>query len=179
MAFSARSPLLAFLGLGFSSSVLPVSAQQPDLVSLRAEVDSRAEAVTDKVVTWRRDIHQHPELGNREFRTAALVADHLRSLGMEVETEVAHTGVVGVLKGRLPGPVVALRADMDALPVTELVDLPFASKVRTEYNGQEVGVMHACGHDNHTAILMGAAAVLHGAYFCQHVSRCLVGLIPY
>ena len=155
-----------FLSFLFSLFLLPAtspsSAQQLDLTSLRAEVDSRAEAVTEKVVTWRRDIHQHPELGNREFRTAALVADHLRSLGMEVETEVAHTGVVGVLQGGLPGPVVALRADMDALPVTELADLPFASKVRTEYNGQDVGVMHACGHDNHTAILMGAAEVLAG-----------------
>jgi amidohydrolase len=111
---------------------------------------------------WRRDIHQHPELGNREFRTAGLVADHLRSLGMEVRTGVAHTGVVGLLRGGLPGPVVALRADMDALPVTELVDVPFASKVRTEYEGQEVGVMHACGHDVHTAVLMGAAEVLAG-----------------
>jgi amidohydrolase len=129
---------------------------------MRAEVNQRAEAVTEKVVAWRRDIHQHPELGNREFRTAALVAEHLRSLGMEVQTEVAHTGVVGFLEGGVPGPVVALRADMDALPVTELVDLPFASKVRTEYNGQEVGVMHACGHDNHTAILMGVAEVLAG-----------------
>jgi amidohydrolase len=101
-------------------------------------------------------------LGNREFRTAGIIADHLRSLGMEVRTGVAHTGVVGVLHGGLPGPVVALRADMDALPVTELVDLPFASRARTEYNGQEVGVMHACGHDNHMAILMGVAEVLAG-----------------
>jgi amidohydrolase len=113
-----------------------------------------------KVVTWRRDIHQHPELGNREFRTAKLVADHLRSLGIEVQTEVAHTGVVGVLRGGKPGPVVALRADMDGLPVSEQVDLPFKSTVRTQYNGQEVGVMHACGHDNHVAIMMGTAEVL-------------------
>jgi len=114
------------------------------------------------VVAWRRDIHQHPELGNRELRTAGLVAEHLRSLGMEVRTEVGHTGVVGVLRGGRPGPVVALRADMDALPVTEMVDLPFASRVTTEYNGQTVGVMHACGHDNHVAILMGVAEVLAG-----------------
>ena len=112
------------------------------------------------MVTWRRDIHQHPELSNREFRTAALVADHLRALGMEVRTEVAHTGVVATLRGGRPGPVVALRADMDALPVTEMVDLPFASRERAIYNGQEVGVMHACGHDNHVAILMGVADVL-------------------
>ena len=113
-------------------------------------------------MAWRRDIHQNPELGNREFRTAGLVAEHLRSLGIEVQTGVAHTGVVGVLRGGKPGPVVALRADMDALPVTEMADVPFASKVRTEYNGQEVGVMHACGHDVHTAVLMGAAEVLAG-----------------
>jgi amidohydrolase len=127
---------------------------------LSADIDRLVAEVTPEVVAWRRDIHEHPELGNREFRTAALVADHLRELGIEVRTEVAHTGVVGVLRGGRPGPVVALRADMDALPVTERVDLPFASKVRTEYNGQEVGVMHACGHDNHVAILMGAAQVL-------------------
>ncbi|MGH7662892.1 MAG: amidohydrolase [Gemmatimonadaceae bacterium] len=129
---------------------------------LRSEIDRRAAAVNPKVVAWRRDIHEHPELSNREFRTAALVAAHLRGLGMEVDTGVAHTGVVGVLRGGEPGPVVALRADMDALPVTEEVDLPFASKVRTMYNGAEVGVMHACGHDNHVAILMGVAEVLSG-----------------
>ena len=122
----------------------------------------RIDQVMPKVVAWRRDIHQNPELGNRETRTAKLVADHLRSLGLEVKTGVAHTGVVGVLRGAKPGPVVALRADMDGLPVTEQVNLPFASKVRTTYNGQEVGVMHACGHDNHVAILMGVAEVLAG-----------------
>jgi len=133
---------------------------------LSADIDRLVAEITPDVVAWRRDIHEHPELGNREFRTAALVAEHLRSLGMDVRTGVAHTGVVGVLRGggapggAGSGPVVALRADMDALPVTERVDLPFASKARTEYNGQEVGVMHACGHDNHVAILMGAAEVL-------------------
>jgi amidohydrolase len=137
-------------------------AQQADLTALRAEIDVRVEEVTPKVVAWRRDFHAHPELGNREFRTAGIIADHLRSLGMEVETGVAHTGVVGLLRGGLPGPVVALRADMDALPVTEVVDLPFASKVTTEYNGQDVGVMHACGHDNHMAVLLGVAEVLAG-----------------
>ena len=142
---------------------VPASSQsRPDLDALRAEIDAGVTQVTEKVVAWRRDFHQHPELGNREFRTAGIVAEHLRSLGLEVRTGVAHTGVVGVLRGGLPGPVVALRADMDALPVTELVDLPFASRVRTEYNGQEVGVMHACGHDNHIAILMGVAEVLAG-----------------
>ena len=140
----------------------PSSGQQPDLTALRSEVDARTEEVTEKVVAWRRDLHAHPELGNREFRTAGIIAEHLRSLGMEVQTEVAHTGVVGVLRGGLPGPVVALRADMDALPVTEMADVPFASRVTTEYNGQEVGVMHACGHDNHMAVLMGTAEVLAG-----------------
>ena len=117
-------------------------------------------AIEPKVVAWRRDIHQHPELGNREFRTSALVAEHLKGLGFDVKTGVAHTGVVGTLVGGKPGPVIALRADMDALPVTERVDLPYASKVRGTYNGQEVGVMHACGHDAHVAILMGVAEVL-------------------
>ena len=123
-------------------------------------IERQAADLAEQVIAWRRDIHANPELGNREFRTAALVAEHLRSLGMDVRTEVAHTGVVGVLRGGRPGPVVALRADMDGLPVTEMVDLPFASKVRAEYNGQEVGVMHACGHDNHVAILLGVATVL-------------------
>jgi amidohydrolase len=127
-----------------------------------AELDRRISAIMPKVVAWRRDIHQHPELGNRETRTAKIVADHLRALGIDVQTGVAHTGVVGVLRGGRPGPVVALRADMDGLPVTEQADVPFKSRVRTTYNGQEVGVMHACGHDNHVAILMGAAEVLAG-----------------
>ncbi len=129
--------------------------------SLQVELDKRIDAVVPQVVAWRRDIHQHPELSNREFRTAALVATHLRSLGIPIRTNVAHTGVVGVLRGGA-GPVVALRADMDALPVLEMVDLPFASKVRARHNGHEVGVMHACGHDNHVAILLGTATVLAG-----------------
>ena len=130
---------------------------------LAAQIDAAAAAAEARVIAWRRDLHQHPELGNREFRTAALVAEHLRSLGFDqVRTGVAHTGVVGLLKGALPGPVVALRADMDALPVAEEVDLPFASKVRADWNGEPVGVMHACGHDAHTAILMGVAEVLAG-----------------
>ena len=124
------------------------------------QIASQVEKVTASVREWRRDIHQHPELGNRETRTAKLVAEHLQGLGMEVQTGVAHTGVVGLLRGAKKGPVVALRADMDALPVTERVDLPFASKVKTIYNGREVGVMHACGHDVHTAVLMGVAQVL-------------------
>ncbi len=126
------------------------------------EIARRAQAVEADVVAWRRDIHAHPELSNREIRTAALVAEHLKALGMEVHTGVAHTGVVGILRGGQPGGVVALRADMDALPVAEQTGLPFASAVKGEYLGQPVGVMHACGHDNHVAILMGAATVLAG-----------------
>jgi amidohydrolase len=129
---------------------------------LASEIDRRGVQIESKVVAWRRNIHQNPELGNRETRTSKLVADHLRSLGLEVKTGVAHTGVVGLLRGGRPGPVIALRADMDALPVTEQVNLPFASKARAQYNGQEVGVMHACGHDNHTAILMGVAEIFAG-----------------
>lgn len=140
----------------------PAAGQSRADAALDADLALRIEEVMPKVVEWRRDIHQHPELSNREFRTAALVAEHLRGLGLDVQTGVAHTGVVAVLEGGLPGPVVALRADMDGLPVTELVDLPFASRERAEYNGQEVGVMHACGHDNHVAILMGVAEVLTG-----------------
>ncbi len=128
---------------------------------LSPAVEAGVQAVMPDVVAWRRDFHEHPELGNREFRTAGIIAAHLRELGMEVQTEVAHTGVIGILRGG-DGPVVALRADMDALPVTELVDLPFASKAVGEYQGREVGVMHACGHDHHVAILMGVAEVLAG-----------------
>ncbi len=131
--------------------------------SVAQAIDIASAAVEAAVVAWRRDLHQHPELGNREFRTAAIVAAHLQTLGLdEVRTGVAHTGVVGLLKGALPGPVVALRADMDGLPVTEEVDVPFVSKARGQWNGEEVGVMHACGHDCHVAILMGVAQVLAG-----------------
>ncbi len=130
--------------------------------SLRTKINQSASQVESKVIDWRRDIHQHPELGNREVRTAKKIADHLRSLGIEVTEGVAVTGVVGILKGGKPGPMVALRADMDALPVTERVELPFKSSVTTTYNGQETGVMHACGHDTHVAILMGVAEVLSG-----------------
>src|SRR6185312_15634696 len=126
-----------------------------------AAVAAAADRIRAKIVAWRRDIHQNPELGNREHRTAKLVADHLRSLGFDhVREKVAHTGVVGLLKGGLPGPVVALRADMDGLPVIEETDVPFKSTVRTEWNNMECGVMHACGHDAHTSILMGVAEVL-------------------
>lgn len=126
------------------------------------QVAQAAQKIDKKVIEWRRDLHQHPELGNNEKRTAAIVAKHLQSLGIEVKTGVAKTGVVGILKGDKPGPVVALRADMDGLPVTERVDVPFASKVRATYNGQDVGVMHACGHDSHVAMLMGVAEILSG-----------------
>ena len=130
------------------------------VTTLNARMDKTAEGLEKKVVAWRRDFHQHPELGNREFQTAAKIAAHLQSLGMEVKTGVGKTGVVGLLKGGKPGPVVALRADMDGLPVTERVDLPFKSVEKTEYNGQQTGIMHACGHDTHVAMLMGAAEVL-------------------
>ena len=123
-------------------------------------VDELASGVEARVIAIRRDIHQNPELGNREFRTATLVAERLRELGIETTTGVAHTGVVGLLRGAHPGRVVALRADMDALPVREEVDVPFASKVKTTYDGNEVGVMHACGHDAHVAVLLGVAEVL-------------------
>ena len=128
--------------------------------SAEPAIDAAVSGVMPRVVAWRRDIHAHPELGNRETRTAKLVADHLRSLKLEVRTGVAHTGVVGVLRGGKPGPVIAIRADMDALPVTEQVDVPFKSLVDTDYRGEQVGVMHACGHDGHTAMLMGVAQVL-------------------
>jgi len=144
--------------IGCIAMALPAAAGAEK--TLGSEADRLCAAVNGQMIEWRRDIHQHPELSNREVRTAGIVADHLRKLGLEVRTEVAHTGVVGVLRGGKSGPVVALRADMDALPVTEAVDLPFASKVKAVYSGREVGVMHACGHDVHTAILMATAQVL-------------------
>ena len=143
-------PLLLLSGTVFGQS------------KLRPSIDQKAASIETKVIDWRRDIHQHPELGNEETRTAKMVADHLRSLGIEVQEGVATTGVVGILRGGKPVPMVALRADMDALPVTERVDLPFKSTVTATYNGQQTGVMHACGHDSHVAILMGVAEVLAG-----------------
>jgi amidohydrolase len=128
--------------------------------NLQQQIDQKAKAELGKVIEWRRYLHQHPELGNREFNTAGMIAKHLKSLGIEVQTGVAKTGVVGLLKGGKPGPVIALRADMDALPVYERVNLPFASRDSAEYLGQKVAVMHACGHDSHVAILMGTAEVL-------------------
>jgi amidohydrolase len=149
---------MAFVGAAAAMLSFCVSA----VPGLAQDVEAATAAIESKVIEWRRDIHQHPELGNQETRTAGLVAEHLRGLGYDVREGVAATGVVAVLEGGKPGPVVALRADMDALPVTEEVDVPFASTVRTTWNGEEVGVMHACGHDGHTAILMGVAEVLAG-----------------
>ncbi len=140
-----------------AAAVLFTIFSAPGFADLRPDFDRLAGELEPKVIEWRRDIHSNPELGNREVRTSALVAAHLKGLGYEVRTGVARTGIVAVLKGGKPGPVVALRADMDALPVAEEVDLPFASKVRTTYAGKETGVMHACGHDTHVAMLMGAA----------------------
>lgn len=128
--------------------------------ALKQKIAQKTDAIEQKIIDWRRDFHQNPELGNHEFRTAEIIAKHLKSLGIEVTTGVAKTGVVGILKGGKLGPVVALRADMDGLPVIERTSLPFASKVKTQFNGQEVGAMHACGHDSHMAILMGVAEVL-------------------
>ena len=135
--------LVAFLLLGAGLTAQKISSQ-----------------LENKVIQWRHEIHQNPELSNREFKTAEKIAAHLRSLGIEVQTGIAHTGVVGLLKGKRPGKVLALRADMDALPVSEQNDLPYRSKVKATFSGQETGVMHACGHDTHVAILMGVAEYL-------------------
>ena len=131
-------------------------------VDMSKEIEAATAKVMSKVVDWRRHIHQYPELGNSEIKTAKFVEEHLRKLGLEVKTGIAKTGVVGILKGAQPGPVIGLRADMDGLPVTERNSLPFASKEKAIFNGQNVGVMHACGHDTHVAMLMGAAEVLAG-----------------
>ena len=127
---------------------------------LKVDLEKQIDPLMDRVIEWRHDIHKYPELSNREFRTAKKVEDHLLSLGIEVETKIAYTGVVGFIRGALPGPTIALRADMDALPVVEKTGLPFASKETTQYLGQDVGIMHACGHDAHVAILMGVAEFL-------------------
>jgi amidohydrolase len=152
----------ALLALVVTLGSMMVPAGRPTAQALNAAVADRIATVMPKVIAWRRDIHQHPELSNREVRTAGLVAAHLKQLGLDVQTGVARTGVIGVLRGARAGKVVALRADMDALPVTEEGDLPFKSTTRSTYNGQEVGVMHACGHDAHVAMLMGVAEVLAG-----------------
>lgn len=146
-----RKICIAFFGLFLTG----INAQE-----INPEINKAAEGIEQQVIEWRRDFHQNPELSNREFETAKKIAAHLESLGMEVQTGVAKTGVVGILKGDHPGKVVALRADIDALPVTERNDLPFKSEIKTEFMGTPTGVMHACGHDTHTAILMGVAEVL-------------------
>lgn len=143
----------------FSPFVLPA---QKGVTDLTAKINAAADKIESKTIAWRRDLHEHPELGNSETRTARIIAAHLRSLGIEVIEGVGKTGVVGVLKGGKPGPCIGLRADMDGLPVVERTGLPFASKERSTYNGQSVGVMHACGHDTHVSILMGVAEILAG-----------------
>jgi amidohydrolase len=145
------------------SACLLVSVVSPVFaVDMSRDIDAATAKLMPKIVEWRRHLHRYPELSNREVKTAKYVEDHLRSLGLEVRTGIAKTGVVGILKGGQPGPVIGLRADMDGLPVTERNSLPFASKETAEYNGQKVGVMHACGHDTHVAMLMGAAELLAG-----------------
>lgn len=135
---------------------------QRDIAKLKERVSITADKIEAKCIEWRRNIHEHPELGNREVKTAKLISDHLKKLGIEVKEGVAKTGVIGILRGEKPGPCIALRADMDALPIIENVNIPFASKEKSTYNGQEVGVMHACGHDSHVAILMSVAEILSG-----------------
>jgi amidohydrolase len=160
MRFPSALACCALVVMSFAS--VGREARAADGSPLEAEVRKRAAAVEEKLIAWRHDIHQHPELGDQETRTPKLVAEHLKALKLEVRTKVARTGVVGILKGGKPGPTVALRADMDALPVQEPTGLPFASKVRAIYFGKEVPVMHACGHDAHTAMLMTTAEVLAG-----------------
>ncbi|HLG40412.1 MAG TPA: amidohydrolase, partial [Chitinophagaceae bacterium] len=135
---------------------------QNDISKLKEKIAAAVDKIESQCIAWRKEIHQHPELGNREFNTAKLIAAHLKKLGIEVKEGVAKTGVVGILKGAKPGPCIGLRADMDALPIVEKVNVPFASKAKSNYNGQEVGVMHACGHDTHVAMLMSVAEILSG-----------------
>ena len=154
----AMRTLLTTLAAGLVAASSGALAAEPDDAAIAALVAKEMPGV----IAWRRDFHQHPELSNREVRTAGIVAAHLRKLGLEVRTGVAKTGVVAVLEGARAGPTIALRADMDALPVVEQTDVPFRSTVTTVYRGEKVGVMHACGHDAHTAILMGVAQILAG-----------------
>jgi len=154
---AVNQKLLLAIFLGLFWAFTPDNAQAQNLKTL---IDTRAAELEDKVIEWRRHIHENPELSNREYETAKYIAAHLEELGLKVETGVAHTGVVAVLEGGKPGPVVGLRADMDALPVTERTDVPFKSTAIGEYQGNQVGVMHACGHDTHVAILMGVAQIL-------------------
>ncbi len=157
------APRLSVLAVATALSIAAVPAfAQSGTQAERPAVAQAAKSLDGKIVDWRRDLHAHPELSNREQQTAAKVAEHLRALGLQPRTGIAHHGVVAIIKGARPGPRIALRADMDALPVTEKTGLAFASKVTTEYNGRNVGVMHACGHDAHTSILMGVAEALVG-----------------
>ncbi len=156
-----RSTFTTLISLIIIALASNVAAQQAPQTLLNT-INNLTEEIEDEVIAWRRDFHQHPELSNREYRTAGIVAEHLRNLGMEVQTGVAKNGVVGLLRGPEDGPVIALRADMDALPITEETGLPFASTVTTTFQGEVVGVMHACGHDLHTSSLMGVATVLAG-----------------
>jgi amidohydrolase len=149
----------SFTILVFFSFIFFAAAQTKNS---RAKIDAAADKIESQTISWRRDFHEHPELSNREFRTSKIIADYLRSLGLDVKEGIAKTGVVAILHGAKPGPVIGLRADMDALPVTERVDISFASKATSLYNGQQVGVMHACGHDTHIAILMSVAEILTG-----------------
>ncbi|SMQ80021.1 carboxypeptidase Ss1. Metallo peptidase. MEROPS family M20D [Pseudidiomarina planktonica] len=159
MRLRLKTPLIArrfgVLALAISTSAFAFSG--PAMAQDKASVSSQLE---QQVIEWRRDFHEYPELSNREFKTAEKIAKHLESLGLEVETGIAHTGVVALLKGGKPGPTIAMRADIDALPVVERTDVPFKSEVTSEYRGNEVGVMHACGHDTHIAMLLGAATYL-------------------
>lgn len=157
MIYLKRSLAGMVILMGFS---VLAAAQNGDTSPVYQQIEEQSEAIHDQVVEWRRHFHENPELSNREEETAAYVAEYLESLGMEVQTDIAHTGVVGILEGGNDGPVVGLRADMDGLPVRERVDLPFKSEKTTTYQGEEVGVMHACGHDTHIAMLMGAAQIL-------------------
>jgi amidohydrolase len=153
VAFAMESVMSRMLLVALMLATTPAIAATPDVTTLEKSVDAN-------VLAWRRDFHQHPELSNREFRTAKIVAEQLRAMGLEVKTGIAHTGVIAILHGGKPGPRIALRADMDALPVTEQVDLPFASKETAIFRGETVGVMHACGHDSHTAMMLGVAKAL-------------------
>jgi amidohydrolase len=150
-----------YLSAIFLLSTLQLMAQT-DMGKLKQKAYTAADKIEPKCISWRHDFHQNPELGNRETRTAQIIANHLKSLGLEVKEGIAKTGVVAILRGAKPGPCIALRADIDALPITERVNIPFASKQKTMYEGKEVGVMHACGHDTHTSILMSVAEILAG-----------------
>lgn len=151
---------LSFIGVLIFLSVCVFA--QSDIIKLKEKISTAADKIEPGSIAWRREIHEHPELGNREFKTAKIIAEHLKKLGLEVKEGVGKTGVVGILKGGKPGPCIGLRADMDGLPIVEKVNVPFASKEKSNYNGQEVGVMHACGHDTHVAMLMSVAEILTG-----------------